>query len=105
MEKNSPYKPAFGVSPVTLAILKKLFLDTLSSARNFQNKHAAAIIHGKNAPRFVQYTASTTGYGDPIVLDIKKKMCECTYAVCVCWNTHFISDRIKNQVKEDGLEE
>lgn len=35
---------------------------------------------------------------------LKKKMCECTYAVCVCTNTHFISNRIKNQVKEDGLE-
>ena len=69
----------------------------------FQNKYAV-IIHGKNTPRFVQYTASTTVYEDPIVLDIKKKMCECVYAVCVCTNTHFISNRIKNQVKEDGLE-
>lgn len=51
----------------------------------------------------MQYTASTTVYGDPTVLDIKKKIRECIYAVCACTNTHFISNRIKNQVKEDGL--
>lgn len=82
---------------------EKLFLWTLSChlLEIFQNKHAA-IIHGKNAPRFV-HTASTTGYGDPIVLEIKKKNVS-VHMQCVCTNTHFISDRIKNQVKEDGLE-
>ena len=53
-----------------------------------QNKHAE-IIHGKKAPRFVQYTASTTVYGDPTVLDIKKK-CVSVYMQCVRAQTHIL---------------
>lgn len=90
MEKNSPYKPAFGFPQWHMQFWKSCFL-TLSChlLEIFQNKHAA-IIHGKNAPRFVQYTASTTDYGDPIVLDIKKKKCVSVHMQCVCAQTHIL---------------